>query len=268
MIPLEEHDYDFFMLGVEARNAEMKITAVDDIIISAAGTSGSDSQQHRLPTSMKLVKKKEIKMPSRVCHYKGNTYVARGFGMSIAKIDGDGRITEGIINVITFVNGLIAHDDRLYAAIRDFHQTNVVVYQLSDKMVHSLKHINFKALTVFRDQLVIAEVNKFIIHSLTGERLRVVGCNQLGTRKVSLCHAGGDSIIVTKCDASPAMLKFNLATAAVEWTSNDVKQPSAVAMLNKKYALVTENQSSDHVKLFIIDQTNGENGFNRFYMLL
>lgn len=266
------------MLGVEVRNVEMKITAADDMIISAAGASGSDPQQCRLPTSMKLVKEIKIDYPRRVCHYKGYTYVTSGLrdlAQSIDRLDGHGDIAKGFMNFELFVVGFIAHDDRLYTALRKLNQTNVAVYELSGKKVLSWRHsdedifsfiVSCKALTVFRDQLVTADVNKFTLYALTGERLRVVDCNKIGATKVSLCHAGGDSIIVTNGDALPAMLKFNLATAAVEWTSNVVKEPSAVTMLNKEYALVTEYQSSDHVKLFIINQITGEKRFPRLLL--
>ena len=256
----------------------MKITAADDMIISAAGASGSDPQQCRLPTSMKLVKEIKIEDPQRVCHYKGYAYVTMGYGKDIARLHGHWGITKGFINVESFVVGLIAHNDRLYTVIRDFNKTNVAVYELSGRpeKVHSWKHsdvgifsggIYSKPLTVFRDQLVIADTKKLTIYSLTGKLLKVVECEKFTASNVSLCHAGGDSIIVTNGDASPALLKFNLATAAVEWTSNAVKRPSAVTMLNKEYALVTASQSSHHAKLFIINQTTGEKRFLRFYML-
>ena len=180
----------------------------------------------------------------------------------------DRGITKGIINVKTFVNGLIAHDDRLYTAILGFNQTNVYVYELSGEKFRSWKHsdegllnqtdFTYKALTIIGDQLVIADTKKLTTYSLTGKLLKVVECEKITASYVSLCHAGGDSILVTNLDASPALFKFNLATAAVEWTSNAIKQPSAVTMLNKEYALVTESQSSHHVKLYIINQITGE----------
>ena len=121
-----------------------------------------------------------------------------------------------------------------------------------------------RALAVINnDKLVVADrTNKrFSIYSLTGELLRSVRCEEIGTSRISLCHAGGNSIIVTNCGALQEIFKFNLATGAVEWRSNAVKRPSAVMMLNKEYVLVTDWHFGALVKLLIVNQMTGEKNF-------
>ena len=146
----------------------------------------------------------------------------------------------------------------------------VHVYSLRGHHIHSLRLEDRyggvfsptfgKALPIINDELVVADrTNKrFSIYSLAGKLLRSVRCKEISTDKVSLCHAGGDSIIITNCHASPELFKFNLASGAVEWRSNSVKQSGAVAMVNKEYALVTEWNSHSQVKVFVIIQMTGE----------
>ena len=253
------------MPGVKVRDIEMKIRPADDIIILPPA-GNSNHQQNRVPTGTELIKEIKVGNPRRVCHYKGYTYVADS-GNKIDRINEDGAVTESFIRLDGYPCGIIAYEDRLYVLQGDAPYAIKVFNMLGEhlfKWIHrdSVTRVFLgRALAVINnDELVVADRTnrRFTIYSLTGEHLRSVRCDEIGTERVTLCHAGGDSIIVSSPLASHELFKFNLATGAVEWRSNAVKQPSAVMMLNTEYALVTERISSAKVKIFIVYQATGE----------
>ena len=217
------------MSGEKVRDVEMKIRPADDIIIAPAAGSLSH-QQNRVPTSIKLENEIGVARPCRVCHYKGNTYVGT-YNNAIDRIDKDGVVTESFIRLGGFPCGIIAHEDRLYVlqlgtpySINVFNLLGQQLFKwkLNDS---ATKDYLGRALAVLNnDELVVTDrTNKrFSIYSFTGELLRSVRCEEIGTDRFTLCHAGGDSIIVTNCEASHELFKFNLATGAVEWRSNSV----------------------------------------------
>ena len=219
------------MPGVKVRDIEMKIRPADDIIISPPA-GNSSHHQNRLPKSIEVEKEIRIGDPSRVCHYKGCTYVGR-ITSAIDRIDKDGAVTESFIRLDGYPCGIIANEDRLYVLqlgtpyfIQAFNLLGQHLFKrkLNDSVI---KDYLGRALAVLNhDELVVADRTKkrFSIYSLTGKLLRSVRCDEIGgMNKISLCHAGGDSIIVTNCEASHELFRFNLATETVEWRSNSVK---------------------------------------------
>ena len=261
----EHLNYVDIMPGVKVRDIEMKIRSGDDIVISPAA-GNSNTQHDRLPTGLELVKAIEVDYPRRICHYKGCTYVGT-YNNAIDRIDKDGSVTKSFIRLDGYPCGIIAHQDRLYVLQKGTHSSICVFNLLGQQLLiwnHSDSESRFflgRALAIINnDELVVADrTNKtFNMYSLTGEILRSVRCDEIGDGTVSLCHAGVDAIIVTHYGAQHELFKFNLATGAVEWRSNAVKHPSAVAMLNKEYALVTEWESGAQVKFSIVNQMTGE----------
>ena len=247
-----------FLLGKEIRCIEMEIKPADDIIISPAA-GNSNHQQDRLPTGIEFWKQVALAQPCRVCHYKDNTYVCTQ-RMVVERIGKDGKFTNSFIKLNGYPCGIIAHKDRLYILTKGKPHT-IHGYSLQGQMIVSWAHSDYfagdplcRTLTIIDDELVIVDRTnkKFTYYSLNGDLLRSVRYDGIEKRKMSLCHAGGDSIIVTNCDAFHGLLKFNLVSGAVEWTSNAVKQPSVVMMLNKKYALATEIENSAEEEVFIV----------------
>ena len=251
---------------MKIRDVEMKISPADDIIISPAAAGNSNPQQNRLPTGMELIRRIKVDDPRRVCHYKGYTYVGT-YNNTIDRINEDGEVTESLIRLAGFPRGIIAHEDRLYV-LQKGKPYSIHVFNLLGQRLFKWNHIDSvtgpclgRALAVINnDELVVADRSnrEFRIYSFIGELLRSVKCEEIRTSRISLCYSGGDSIIVTNRSVQNELFKFNLATGTVEWRSNTVKQPSAVMMLNKEYAVVTEEQRSSSVKFFILNQATGQ----------
>ena len=244
----------------------MKIRQADDIIMSPAAAGNSNHQQNGVPTSIEVEKEIRVGDPCRVCHYKGYTYVGT-YNNTIDRINEDGEVTESFIRVEGYPCGMIAHEDMLcvlqhgtpyFICVFNLLGQQLFKWELNDSATRT--NLGRALAVINKEELVVADrINKrFNIYSLTGEFLRSVKCDEIGNSRISLCHASGDSIIVTNYCAQHELFKFNLATGAVEWRSNAVEGPSAVAMLNKEYALVTEEQGSTGVKFFILNQATGE----------
>ena len=218
------------MSGVKVRDVEMKIRPSDNIIISPQAAGNSNHQQNSLPTSIEVGKEIRICDPCRVCHYKGYTYVGK-WNSTVVRYDKDGVVIQAFIRLDGYPCGIIAHEDRLCVlqlgtpySINVFNLLGQQLFKwkLNDS---ATKDYLGRALAVLNnDELVVTDrTNKrFSIYSFTGELLRSVRCEEIGTDRFTLCHAGGDSIIVTNCEASHELFKFNLATGAVEWRSNSV----------------------------------------------
>ena len=120
------------------------------------------------------------------------------------------------------------------------------MWEHRDRSCHATRN-----LTIVNDQLVAADMSNknFTIYTRKGERVRKVKCDLLTDRGfTTLCHAGNESLIVSRTTPNPGLFKVNLQTGDVEWRSNRVEKPILVTTLNKDYAVVISHEENQDRK--------------------
>ena len=197
--------------------------------------------------------------PSSVCQYKGYTYVGMGEG-SMEWINPDGSITCPFLKLPGDVVGVIVYQERLHCLADDGqhharapNKQSIHVYDLNGIKLHTWTHgdrsseLSGRKLTIVNDQLIVADRShkNFTIYTLKGKRVNEEKCDLLSDEVfTTICHAGNESVIVSRPIANPGLFKVNLKLGDVEWTSNRVEKPIGVTTFSKDYAVVISHEEN------------------------
>lgn len=231
----------------------LKIVPADDWTIDSSGLTISPL----LPTSMKQLTTITFSARSMsVCQYKGNTYVGQSTN-SVARVDSNRIVHQYFITHCGPVESTVIYKDRIY--IMGAHTSTartIGVYELSGQCVTQWDHADASpwsndALIVMADQVLIPDRmnNRVTVYSLTGETLRHIPLHpHPGNTHIAACSVDDTSIIISHYGSSQ-VLKINIATGDVMWTSKSVSEPYAVTCHRGKYAFVTSCDHSTIIKI-------------------
>ena len=179
---------------------------------------------------------------------------------SMERINPDSSITCPFLKLPGDVDGVIVYQERLHCLADDGqhharapNKQSIHVYDLNGIKLHTWTHgdrsseLSGRKLTIVNDQLIVADRShkNFTIYTLKGKRVNEEKCDLLSDEVfTTICHAGNESVIVSRPIANPGLFKVNLKLGDVEWTSNRVEKPIGVTTFSKDYAVVISHEEN------------------------
>ena len=202
-----------------------------------------------IPTLLSLIR--DVKLPAAaisVFQHDGNTYAGLD-NKIVFRLDSDFLLHKLFIELSGRVESLIICKDRVYTLIHDNSTSHVVhVRDMSGDLVMSWTHTANSSLsdmmTLVSEQIVIPDQpnQRLILYSLTGQVLKYIPCNVIGTSITTLCSCGDDSVVISDFGLRKVS-RFNLATGKVMWTCSDVSMPLGVTCYGSQYVFVASGNS-------------------------
>jgi len=216
-----------------------------------------------LPTQLSLLHTVPVSSHcTSVCSYEGNTYAGLNKGLwegRVDIIDENNQLSREIVGVGNSVYSVAVYKDRLYTLVHD-NPYRITVHDLTGKLITSWNHTDewggyINKLAVVSDQVVIPDrQNKSLtVYSLTGKVIKHIKCPLLSPNLVSMCAVDNLSVVVSDYQTSK-VIKVNIPSGEVEWTSRDVPYPEGVAYHGGR---VFVTSLSNTTRVWILDVNTG-----------
>ena len=242
------------------------------VVVKLTLPNGEVFEIGRPPKYLKSIK--EIKTGSEstaVCHYKGYTYVGQTSG-AIDRIDvrRNGHITQANFKLPNMIMSFAIHNERVYVLLyADKNSSNIRVYELNDSTELTSwqhPHVPYFGQRMFvtdDTKLVVGDwpSKQIIIHSLTGDVIRMVPCPPSLTMNHAVCMSscGDDSVVISDYKAG-IEVRMSLRDGSLLWSSDRVTNPSGIVHHPAGYVLVVSTWT-DQTEISVLDETNGRSSF-------
>ena len=192
--------------------------------------------------------------------YQGVTYVGN-FG-SVDRILEADFTREHFLTVGGYVESISIHNDIIYMLVENGEEFRVHVYNIYGASLSSWRHEDrlseeSGSLTVVADKLVVADrLNKRLtVYSLNGDVIKNIYVQEVSLGPVELCTLDNSSVILSCTDES-TLLRINIDTEQVMWTSDCIEEPGGVVCYEEDYVLVSPYRSAQTV-IYVLDINNG-----------
>ena len=216
----------------------------------------------KAPLPIRLQYKEHVPNKNICCaaySYKGVTYVA--YYRSVDKII-EADFTDEHFLTVGGVQSISIHNDIIYMLVGNGSDFRIDVYNIYGASLSSWRHEDRRAeesgsLTVVADKLVVADRlnQRLTVYSLNGDVIKNISVQEVSLGPVELCTLDNSSVILSCTDES-TLLRINIDTEQVMWTSDCIEEPGGVVCYEEDYVLVSPYRSAQTV-IYVLDINNG-----------
>ena len=233
-------------LSVEIRQTEIPLSATNNITP---------------PTSMSLIKSVTVPgfmYPMSVHSYDNKIYLGQYNSCDLLRYDLGLSGREVVLVGNSRVTSVQAYNDELYVWFA--HKDLINVYDLAGTLRRSWKHCcqrkDYNKLRVVCNKVVVssAQDQALIVYDLQGQLMKQIKCPGISNNWRAMAVCGDDSVIVSDYGTS-SVIRVNIDSGEVMWTSKRVHQPEGVVCYKNRYVLVT-NENTD-TRIWILNSETG-----------
>jgi outer membrane protein assembly factor BamB len=163
-----------------------------------------------------------------------------------------------LVNVGGWVSSIQVYNNELYVLSRSTNK--VYVYDLAGRLKRSWSHNGnsgyFNKLRVVNEKVVVPDgaSQSLTVYTLQGQLMKQVKVPGMTRYWKALAVCGDDSVILSDRGAN-SVLRVNIDSGEVMWTSKHVNEPQGVVCYKDRYVLVTNLNAE--TKIWILDMETG-----------
>lgn len=214
------------------------------------------SNPPKMLTLLRTVVLDYIDFPSSILHHNGITYVGMSRDGRVVKFDSDYQLSEHFCASHGCVEGLAVSEDTTITIIQTSDEHTIESYKLSEQGSMERQkswRINRGRMCVVGSEVVVLGNFRLKIYSLTGDIIRSLPCPEIGNgAPFYMCTAGEDSVVVSD-DSESRILRIDINTGEVMWTSHEITDMLCVTMYDSKWLLVGRAGYDEQICVFNVD---------------
>ena len=164
-----------------------------------------------------------------------------------------------LVNVGGWVSSIQVYNNELYVLSRSTNK--VYVYDLAGRLKRSWSHNGnsgyFNKLRVVNEKVVVPDgaSQSLTVYTLQGRLMKQVKVPGMTSDWKALAVCGDNSVILTDYSAN-SVLRVNIDSGEVMWTSKHVTNPQGVVCYKDRYVLITNYNSETKICILDIDTGN------------
>ena len=227
------------------------------------------------PTSLTLIKAMQLRgRPRAVCLHQGLTYVGLVGTFGADRIDEQGNVTQGFINLPVTAISIRALRNILFVLVNG-KDPSLNIYNLEGLLLFQIRHADRHLEKVSGNKLAIVggyEHSPIIACDLSNQRfttymptrgqhvVKQIDCKKLQeNNNISMCIINERTVVLSNSQRS-SIACVKLETGDVVWETNRVTHPQGVVCYRGHFVMVACRD--EETKIHLIDAQTGEQIFS------